>query len=135
MARDGRRLRVYLVEDSPRLLRRLMESLEEIGAQIVGHADSAPRAIQDIASVNPDIAVVDIGLQQGNGFDVLRALKLRKDSGPIGIVLTNFTTRPYRAAAMRLGASYFFDKNREFLAMLRTIATIGQNRELKTAGT
>ena len=135
MARDMRRLRVYLVEDSPRLLRRLMELLEEIGAQIVGHADSASRAIDDIAAMNPDIAVVDIGLQQGNGFDVLRALKLRKNAGPIGIVLTNFTTRPYRAAATRLGASYFFDKNQEIVAMLRTIATIARSRELNAAPT
>jgi DNA-binding NarL/FixJ family response regulator len=111
----------------------LVELLEEIGAQIVGHADSASCAIEDIAAANPDIAVVDIGLREGNGFDVLRALKLRKDAGPIGIVLTNFTTRPYRAAATRLGASYFFDKNQEIVAMLGTVARIARSREFKTA--
>ena len=125
MARNGRRLRIYLVEDSPRLLGRLNDLLAEIGAQVVGHADSATAAGQEIVELAPDVAIVDIGLRRGNGFDVLRTLELRKGvQHTIAIVLTNFTSEPYRAAAKRLGAAYFFDKSTEIMTMLKTVAAI-----------
>jgi DNA-binding response OmpR family regulator len=123
MARNGRRLRIYLVEDSPRLLGRLKDLFAEIGAQVIGHADSASAAGQEIVELVPDVAIVDIGLRAGNGFDVLRTLERRKGvQHTISIVLTNFTSEPYRAAAKRLGAAYFFDKNTEIMTMLGTVA-------------
>jgi DNA-binding NarL/FixJ family response regulator len=128
MARTGRQLRVYLVEDSPRLLGRLKDLFAEAGAQVVGHADSATAATKEICALEPDVAVIDIGLRRGNGFDVLRVLKLGEGvRRPIAIVLTNFTSAPYRDAAKRFGARYFFDKNTEITSMLRTVSAMIRN--------
>ena len=129
------RLRVYLVEDSAALLPRLVESLESMGAEIVGHADTAQAAISEIAMMCPDVAIVDIALRNGTGFDVLRGLELSKGirRRPIAVMLTNHTTQPYRAMAKRLGAAYFFDKSREIVAMLRTIASIARTFGLRGA--
>ena len=129
------RLRVYLVEDSAALLPRLVESLESMGAEIVGHADTAQAAISEIAMMCPDVAIVDIALRNGTGFDVLRGLELSKGirGRPIAVMLTNHTTQPYRAMAKRLGAAYFFDKSREIVAMLRTIASIARTFGLRGA--
>jgi two-component system, OmpR family, response regulator len=129
------RLRVYLVEDSAALLPRLVELLESRGVEIIGHADTAQAAISGIAMACPDVAIVDIALRNGTGFDVLRGLELSKGirRRPIAVMLTNHTTQPYRAMAKRLGAAYFFDKSREIVAMLRTIASIARTFGLRGA--
>jgi len=132
MGNPGHRLRVYVVEDSAKLLRRLLEMLEGIGVEIVGHTDTAATAIREIAAATPDVVIVDIALRRGNGFDVLRAL----DSGdaarrPITIVLSNYTTQPYRAAAKRLKVEYYFDKGSEVFTMLQVVASMARSVGLR----
>ena len=75
----------------------------------------------------PDVAVVDIALEDSSGFDVLKALgKADPDARPTRIVLSNFATERYRAEAARLGADYFFDKNGEILDLLKTLTAIAE---------
>jgi DNA-binding NarL/FixJ family response regulator len=114
--------RIYLVEDSAILLRLLRELLQSVGAEVIGQADSAPIAMREIRRLRPDVAIVDITLQRGNGFDVLRALAEEKNGDrPVCIVLTNHSSAPYRNAAKRLGAEYFFDKSTEIIKMLKIV--------------
>jgi two-component system OmpR family response regulator len=132
MGNPGHRLRVYVVEDSAKLVRRLLELLDGIGVENVGHTDTAATAIREIAAASPDVVIVDIALRRGNGFDVLRAL----DSGnavrrPITIVLSNYTTQPYRAAAKRLQVEYYFDKGSEVFTMLEVVASIARSIGLR----
>ncbi|HEY3177389.1 MAG TPA: response regulator [Casimicrobiaceae bacterium] len=129
---SGRQLRVYVVEDSAVLLRRLVELLEGIGVENVGQADSAASAIRDIAAVRPDVVIVDIALRHGNGFDVLRALAPRNGiRSPTAIVLSNYTSKPYKAAAKRLGVEYYFDKSSEIFTMLQVVASIARSIGLR----
>jgi DNA-binding NarL/FixJ family response regulator len=105
-------MKVFLVEDSPLLRDRLQTLLAAIpGARTVGHAESAREAIEQIVAAAPDVVVLDLSLREGNGFDVLRALKGR----PIDCyILTNHPIEGFRSVAMRLGARGFFDKSSEF---------------------
>jgi DNA-binding NarL/FixJ family response regulator len=106
-------LRVFLVEDSQPVRERLEEMLDSIvGAQSIGYAVNASQAIRDILATLPDAVVLDIGLEQGSGFDVLRAVH---DAAPgIAIyMLSNYASEPYRRLAERLGATEFFDKTAE----------------------
>jgi DNA-binding NarL/FixJ family response regulator len=105
---------VYLVEDSPEVLQRLAKLLTPVpGAQIVGHARSASDAISGILATRPHIVVLDLSLAKSNGFDVLSAVH-RAAPDIDFIVLSNFTSEPYRRQALRLGAIDFFDKTNEF---------------------
>jgi DNA-binding NarL/FixJ family response regulator len=107
-------VKVFLVEDSPMLRERLTAILGAIpGARTVGHAARASDAIAGIEREQPDVVVLDIQLEQGNGFDVLQALQ---SSAPRvqTFVLTNFANDAYRRKAERLGARGFFDKSTEF---------------------
>jgi len=75
----------------------------------------------------PDVAVIDIALEDSSGFDVLRALSKLSTSVPTTlVVLSNFATERYRAEAARLGADYFFDKNGEILDLLKTLTAIAE---------
>ena len=129
MATSNRQLRIYLVEDSPILLSRLIELLQGVGVTLVGHANSAMVAIAEITTLAPDAIIVDIALKSGNGFEVLRALAGRKDDRPVRIVLTNYTSAPYRNAAKRLGVEYFFDKSSEILEMLKVVTSMASSAD------
>ena len=112
-------LRVYLVEDSPIVVERLEEWMHDQGATVVGHAEDAATAIAEIATLYPDVVVVDIALRQGTGFEVLDVIRdLPGAERPARIVLTNITRDWYRNAANRLGAEHFFDKSSQIPEML-----------------
>jgi len=116
------KLRVYLVEDSAIMSPVLRTLIEATGARIVGNSGAAGTAIEDIKVLRPDVVVVDIGLREGSGFDVLKALfRAQGTDGPARMVLTNYALEPFRKAAARWGAAYFFDKSRQIPEMLRVL--------------
>lgn len=107
-------MRIYLVEDSPELRMRLEAMLARVpDASIVGSASGAAEAIDSILATGADVAVVDVRLAQGSGFDVLRALRERAPRVAV-YMMSNFATEPYRRLAAALGAKDFFDKSNEF---------------------
>ena len=111
-------MKVFLVEDAPLLRERLQAMLEAIpGVRTVGHAAAAATAIEGILAARADAVVLDIHLAEGNGFDVLRALRSRAPQVAV-YMLTNFASDGYRKAAARLGARGFFDKSHD-IGLLR----------------
>ena len=113
---------VYLVEDSPLVSERLLEMLAEVpGVRVTGCAARADEAIRCILAERPDIVVLDIRLEQGSGFDVLRALHERAPQIEV-YMLSGFASDPYRHLAARLGARGFFDKSTEFTRVRDAVA-------------
>jgi len=121
-------LRVYLVEDSTIIVGLLRDLLAvDPAIEVVGESTNAKTAIAGITALVPDVAVIDIALEDSSGFDVLRALSKLSTSVPTTlVVLSNFATERYRAEAARLGADYFFDKNGEILDLLKTLTAIAE---------
>jgi len=121
-------LRVYLVEDSSIIVGLLRDLLAvDPAIEVVGESTNAKTAIAGITALVPDVAVIDIALEDSSGFDVLRALSKLSTSVPTTlVVLSNFATERYRAEAARLGADYFFDKNGEILDLLKTLTAIAE---------
>ena len=119
-------VRVYLVEDSPILTKLLVGLIEaDSSALVVGQADNARAAIAEIRSLNPDLVVLDLHLREGNGVDVIRALRTADPaSSATLVVLTNHSGLPYRKAAREAGADHFFDKSTEIPLMLSLIRSL-----------
>jgi len=119
---------VYLVEDSSIIVGLLRDLLAvDPAIEVVGESTNAKTAIAGITALVPDVAVIDIALEDSSGFDVLRALSKLATSVPTTlVVLSNFATERYRAEAARLGADYFFDKNGEILDLLKTLTAIAE---------
>ena len=119
-------MKVFLVEDAPLLRERLAALIASVGASTVGHAEGAREAIDGILASGPDAVVLDLHLKEGNGFDVLRAVR-KAAPAIVFFVVTNHPHEGYRASAMRLGARGFFDKSSEFdklrAALAATAAT------------
>lgn len=105
---------IYLVEDSAPVRERLAAMLTSLPqTRVVGHAGGASEAISDILAKHPHVVLCDLNLKNGNGFEVLRALRAKAPQIEC-YMLSNFATSPYRRIAAELGARDFFDKSTEF---------------------
>ncbi|MDQ2964217.1 MAG: response regulator [Pseudomonadota bacterium] len=126
-------LLVYVVEDSPIIRRLLASTIEAAGAELVGSSAGAQTAITDLTALQPDLILIDISLDSGSGFDVLRALQERKlVPAAIKVVLTNHASAEYQNLSLRLGADSFFDKASEtsqVLALINALAAEKRRRE------
>ena len=118
-------MQVFLVEDSVMVRERLESLLAEIpGTEIVGRAAGAQAAIRDILQARPDLVVLDVQLAEGSGFDVLRALHAQAPELDV-VMLSNYSSDPYRQIAERFGARAFFDKTRDFERVRDVVANSG----------
>ena len=115
-------MQVFLVEDSSMVRERLQALLSAVpGTEIVGHAQGAQAAIRDILKTRPDLVVLDVQLAEGSGFDVLRELHAQAPELDV-VMLSNYSSDPYRQIAERFGARAFFDKTKEFERVREVIA-------------
>src|SRR3954453_5934258 len=116
-------MQVFLVEDSSIVRDRLQAMLAAVpGTEVVGHAHGAQAAIRDILQARPDLVVLDVQLAEGSGFDVLRALHAQAPELQV-VMLSNYSSDPYRQIAERFGARAFFDKTREFERVRDVVAS------------
>jgi DNA-binding NarL/FixJ family response regulator len=113
---------VYLVEDAPLVRERLLELLQDLpDTSVVSISARAEDAIAQILAARPDVVVLDLRLEQGSGFDVLRAV--HKAAPEVAVyVLSSFAAEPTRRLAARLGACGFFDKATEFERVREIVA-------------
>ncbi|HEX8237781.1 MAG TPA: response regulator [Abditibacteriaceae bacterium] len=112
-------LKVLIVDDSIVIRERLVELMSGIETvAIVGQASGVNEALEMNHALRPDVIILDIHLPDGNGFDVLRALReqerQQRNKELVVIILTNYAQTPYREQAAQCGAQYFFDKSLEF---------------------
>lgn len=121
-----RSLKIYIVEDSTILRRLLTSSIESAGAELIGTSRDAQSALADLAVVQPDLILIDLMLDSGSGFDVLREMKARSlVPMAIKVVLTNHASADYERLSFQLGADRFFDKSSgtwEVLGLIHTLA-------------
>ena len=67
-------LRVLLVDDSEQFLRAATSSLSRNGMQVAGTATNSATALEQVAALSPDVVLVDVGLGDENGFDLVGQL-------------------------------------------------------------
>ena len=129
MSKISKLLQVYVVEDSPIIRRLLASTIEAAGGELVGSSAGAESAIADLSTLQPDLILIDLRLNSGSGFDVLKALQERKlVSSAIKVVLTNHANAEYENLSLSLGANGFFDKSSETSQVLALISALAAER-------
>jgi two-component system, OmpR family, response regulator len=126
-----RPLRVFLVEDSSVLRERLTESLSALpGVELVGSSDTEQSAISQLRSLKCDAVVLDLQLRQGNGFNVLKAIRQAElpEHRTAVIVLTNYAFSLYRHRCLQAGADFFLDKSREYERLPQVLNAVAEGR-------
>jgi DNA-binding NarL/FixJ family response regulator len=104
-------MKIFLVTKCPFIRQRLTDLLEEDRRYVVvGFADTFDAAIEaNIVREQPDIAMLDIELKQGNGSEALAEAKRRLPE-LLGIVVSNRLTARHRKAAINAVAACLLDK-------------------------
>jgi DNA-binding NarL/FixJ family response regulator len=106
-------IRVVLIEDSPALQQLLAGMIADIGGiEIIGAVDAEDRALAAIEQYHPDVAIIDLELNQGSGLNVLREIcaKPERYRGLHAVVFSNHAHASVRERCRMLGAAAFFDK-------------------------
>ncbi len=113
--------RVLVVEDDPQLLRAMRITLHARGYDVVTAA-TGRKALSEAAGAHPDIVVLDLGLPDLDGIEVIRGLR-GWTSVPI-IVLSGRTSGGEKVAALDAGADDYVTKPfgvEELLARIRAV--------------
>ncbi|HJV75447.1 MAG TPA: two-component system response regulator KdpE [Noviherbaspirillum sp.] len=96
-----------LVEDEPLIRRFVRSSLEEEGWQVF-EAESVKRGIIDAGTRKPDLIILDLGLPDGDGVDLI--VDVRKWSNVPIIVLSARTNEVDKIRALDAGADDYLTK-------------------------
>jgi len=100
----ARKTRVLLVDDHVVLRQGLALMInDEPDLMVCGEADGVRSAMDMVRSANPDIAVVDLSIKDGDGLELL---KLLRDQAPhvLTVVLSMFDEAVYAERALHAGA-------------------------------
>jgi two-component system, OmpR family, KDP operon response regulator KdpE len=117
----GASLRVLLVDDEPAIRRFLRLSFDAEGYQ-VEEAGDGKAALDMLRTKTPDLLILDLGLPDLDGFEVIRQLRDLGSSIPI-VVLSSRTDEKGKVQALDLGADDYVTKPfgiDELLARTRT---------------
>lgn len=107
---DGCMTSVAIVDDDLSVRRAARALIEPVSRfHLSSEADSVATASALLRDAHPDIVLLDLGLSDGSGIDVLRGLHASKR--PIAIVLTVFEDDAHIFEALRAGASGYLLKH------------------------
>jgi two-component system, response regulator RegA len=99
---------LLIVEDDKSFLQRLARAMETRGF-IVSTAESVADGLLQVEKVAPAFAVVDMRLGDGNGLDVISAMKKRRPEAR-AIILTGYGNIATAVNAVKLGAVDYLAK-------------------------
>jgi DNA-binding response OmpR family regulator len=116
-------MKVLIVEDERRIADFLAKGLRRQGYEVqCAHtgSDGLAAAFGEADGPPADLVMLDLGLPDIDGLDVLRALRQRGSDVPV-IVLTARTEESDRAEALRLGAVEYLTKPLPFPEVLGSV--------------
>ncbi|MBX4958209.1 response regulator [Rhizobium lentis] len=115
-------MRILLIEDSPRLRELLCEAIREAGWRMDAFA-TANEGRLALDGTSYDLLLLDLGLPDEDGLDVLKSLRLAKRQIPV-LVLTARGAVDERIAGLDAGADDYLIKpfnNGELIARIRAL--------------
>ncbi|MGA8724250.1 MAG: response regulator transcription factor [Acidimicrobiales bacterium] len=119
-------IRVFLLDDHELVregIRALLESDDQI--EVVGEASTAAEALARAPLAKPDVAILDVRLEEGSGIEVCRELR---SASPdlICLMLTSFADDEALYASVMAGAAGYVlkqIKSRDLIADVKKVAS------------
>src|SRR6184192_2189755 len=99
---------LLIVEDDKPFVQRLARAMESRGF-VVSTAESVADGLAQLETSSPAFAVVDMRLEDGNGLDVISALKRRRPDAR-AIILTGYGNIATAVNAVKMGAVDYLAK-------------------------
>lgn len=116
--------RVLIVDDHE-LVRQALTQLisDEPDLEVCGSAENVPAALRKVSEHDPDMIVLDLSLQGGDGIDLIKAVRGQQRHLPI-LVVTMHSESFYAERAFRAGASGYLTKEEASEKILVAIRTV-----------
>lgn len=123
-------IRVFLLDDHDVVRRGLRDLLEAAdGFEIVGEAATADEALRRIPPTQPEVAILDVRLPDGNGVEVCRDIRSRSPEIAC-LILTSFSDDEALFDAIMAGASGYLLKQIRESDLVGAIRQVASGRSL-----
>ena len=115
---------VLLVDDHP-IVRQGMSQLlnRESDMMVCGEAESAHQALSMLKTIKPDIAILDVSLEDRSGIELLKDILIRFPTLPV-LILSMHHESLYAERALHAGAKGYIMKHEAPDKVLEAIRTI-----------
>jgi DNA-binding NarL/FixJ family response regulator len=127
-------MKMIIVDDSPETRNRLLGLIAQVdGIDVVGMADDAETGMLLAKAHRPNLAIVNLHLEEDGGIDVIQGIK-EADPASNVVALAAQPSLEYRADALAAGTDYLFDKAEEFdrlAGLLRLLQNIHMQTGVK----
>ncbi|EHI14335.1 hypoxia response regulator transcription factor DosR/DevR [Mycolicibacterium thermoresistibile] len=121
---------VFLVDDHEVVRRGLIDLLDsDPDLEVVGEAGTVAQAMARIPAAQPDVAVLDVRLPDGNGVELCRDLLARMPDLRC-LMLTSYTSDQAMLDAILAGASGYVVKDIKGMELAQAIKDVGAGRSL-----
>ncbi len=118
------RQRVLIVDDHPIVRQGLKRMIEtESDLTVCGEAESEAQARRAIRELNPDIVIVDLSLEDGDGLELVRDVHAHHPEVPM-LVLSMHDETIYAERLLAEGASGYIMKQAAADQLLRALRTV-----------
>lgn len=108
--RASRRIRVVIVDDHPIVrhgLSQLIQTTSDL--EVCGEASTASEAVHLVQETRPDVAVIDLSLEGGNGLELIKQIRAQGPT-PRMLVSSMHDEMLYAERSLRAGAMGYINK-------------------------
>ena len=127
---DSKQIRVFLLDDHEIVRRGVKDLLEaESDITVIGEAGTAASALARIPALQPDVAVLDVRLPDGDGVTVCREIRSRMPDVAC-LMLTSFGDDEALFDAIMAGAAGYVLKQIRGGELIRAIREVGAGRSM-----
>ena len=118
--------RVLVVDDQALIRQAVSDILSQApGVQVVGEARDGTEAVTLVASLRPDVVLMDIRMPELDGIEATAAICGAPENADVRVlILTTFEEDEYLLAALRAGASGFIGKGAEPDDIVRAVRAV-----------
>ncbi len=116
--------KIYILDDHPIViegLRKIIDQQDDM--QVIGFAESADTALQQIGKLKPDLIVLDITLKDRSGVDLIKKLRTSFPTSQI-LVYSMHDENVYAERCLRAGAMGYLMKGESSARVLQGLRQI-----------
>lgn len=127
-------VKVLVVDDAALIRRRLAAMFAAVpGVEAVLEAADTRDALGALRAHAPDVVILDLHMPGENGLEFAPKVKHELPSALV-VVVTNQATETHRVRCLAAGADAFFDKSRDFDAVVRVVSEAAAARRPPMGG-
>lgn len=124
----AQRTKVLIVDDHPAIRDALAFRISKLPEfEICAEAEEPAEAFQLVKETNPDVAIVDITLKNGNGIDLIKRIKSRNDRLRV-LVWSMHSESQYAERALRAGAMGYITKEQAMSSIIEALRQVAAGK-------